>query len=714
LPKPPLTHARTRTHRAAASQAACAGLDAGHAPRLEADGLGGTYLLRGGGGERLAMFKPCDEEPFAPNNPKGFAGRAAGPGASPRAVRVGEAAYREVAAYLLDHGHFCRVPRTALVRLSHPCAAFHVAAAGGAAAVPKLGSLQEFVRHDYDASEHGTSRFPVAEVHRLGILDLRLFNTDRHTGNILIRAAPPARARAPQHCRSALELGGAAGGAPAASSLVGALSGDAVELVPIDHGYCLPENLEAVYFEWLHWPQASMPFSRETLQYIASLDGDADAAMLARELPELRPAARRLLQLTTLTLQRAAAAGLCLAEIGALMSRPLVRIGEEPSALERVMAASLEALAARAASASASPSPGASPHGAAPHGASPGSAHSESSDADADAEADAEGDAGWAEESPLGELSEGDEDAAAASLRPTPSATPRIAVPGRVAAAAHHGASDEFGFQFDLDDGDDGDDADGSSSAHGDSGSASAFSSHASSATDGTAGGGGMGTTPGSFMAAAHAARSPSRPRPAAPSARHAMGAGASGAAAGGSSAWSPRRGGVRSAPRPAEAPLGRPTSAGAAAGAGVGMLGRSFTARPPGGAGLARRMPGSARGAAQRDAGAPAASLLRASLCGVPTEPDAHDGDAAGQGDCEGGADAASRCPASFAEVPPAAWRSFLALFVPSLDGALREHAARCAGARATQLVTHGGTRMELFGTSCPTPTGWLEKGRR
>ena len=26
-------------------------------------------------------------------------------------------------------------------------------------------------------------------------------------------------------------------------------------LVPIDHGFCLPETLEAPYFEWLHWPQ---------------------------------------------------------------------------------------------------------------------------------------------------------------------------------------------------------------------------------------------------------------------------------------------------------------------------------------------------------------------------------------------------------------------------------------------------------------------------
>lgn len=36
--------------------------------------------------------------------------------------------------------------------------------------------------HDGDTSEVGASRFSVADVHRIGILDVRLFNTDRHAG----------------------------------------------------------------------------------------------------------------------------------------------------------------------------------------------------------------------------------------------------------------------------------------------------------------------------------------------------------------------------------------------------------------------------------------------------------------------------------------------------------------------------------------------------
>ena len=32
-----------------------------------------------------------------------------------------------------------------------------------------------------------------------------------------------------------------------------------LSLVPIDHGFCLPEALEPPYLEWQHWPQARSP-----------------------------------------------------------------------------------------------------------------------------------------------------------------------------------------------------------------------------------------------------------------------------------------------------------------------------------------------------------------------------------------------------------------------------------------------------------------------
>jgi hypothetical protein len=239
-----------------------------------------------------------------------------------------------VAAYLLDHAHFARVPHTTLVRASHPV--FHYAqtahlappaapacavagacdvcvdensggGGGGGAATeqaapgwlpPKLGSLQEFVVHLADTSELGSGRLSKRDVHRIGVLDVRLFNTDRHAGNILVcnpGTAPAGGsgtdgqlAGGPSRLRAASGVGGA-GLAPAGVPAP-------FDLVPIDHGFCLPDSLEAPYFEWLHWPQAMLPFEAEELDYIAGLDADADVALLRGELPALRPQCLRVLQ----------------------------------------------------------------------------------------------------------------------------------------------------------------------------------------------------------------------------------------------------------------------------------------------------------------------------------------------------------------------------------------------------------------------------------
>lgn len=154
---------------------------------------------------------------------------------------------REVAAYLLDRG-FAGVPASVLVKARHPALCYNLdSSSSSSAASPyapapslpmKLSSLQAFIPHDCDSSEMGPSRFSVRDVHRIGILDIRLFNTDRHAGNMLVRKGCDG-----QH-----------------------------QLVPIDHGFCLPEALDAPYFEWLHWPQAMLPFSEEELAYIRALD----------------------------------------------------------------------------------------------------------------------------------------------------------------------------------------------------------------------------------------------------------------------------------------------------------------------------------------------------------------------------------------------------------------------------------------------------------
>lgn len=247
--------------------------------------MGGTYFFSDEKGRKTAIVKPCDEEALAPNNPKGYVGRSLGePGWKPT-IRVGEAAMREVAAYLLDDG-WAKVPTSVLVRARHPIfcynnrmssarqssmdlaamatpqATLSVEAPGSAgAALPmKLGSLQEFVPHICDTSEMGPSKFSMSDVHRIGVLDVRLFNTDRHAGNMLVREV--------QHSDRISSMGG--GGLSKLAVLP--MGRTQYELIPIDHGFCLPETLEACYFEWQHWPQAMLPFTQEELEYISNIN----------------------------------------------------------------------------------------------------------------------------------------------------------------------------------------------------------------------------------------------------------------------------------------------------------------------------------------------------------------------------------------------------------------------------------------------------------
>lgn len=104
---------------------------------------------------------------------------------------MGETGFREVAAYLLDYEHFANVPATALVKITHSVFNVNECVNGNKPhnkkLVSKIASFQQFIPHDFDASDHGTSSFPVAAVHRIGILDVRIFNTDRHAGNLLVK-----------------------------------------------------------------------------------------------------------------------------------------------------------------------------------------------------------------------------------------------------------------------------------------------------------------------------------------------------------------------------------------------------------------------------------------------------------------------------------------------------------------------------------------------
>jgi hypothetical protein len=244
---------------------------------LCSQGIGGTYFIKNEDGKRIAVFKPSDEEPGSESNPKGMVDDPLMP--------PGGGSIREVAAYVLDQG-FAGVPETYLVSgIQHP-----------SFSSVKSGSLQRYIDHAEDP-DISSSRYSVDDVHKIGILDVRLYNMDRNEENILIQNLSSPK------------------------------------LIPIDHSYVLPSELSFLWFEWLHWKQAKQPFSEEILSYIQSIDIQKDAATL-RQLG-FEPAAIRTMMISSSLLKIAALKyGYNLNQIGSLMSRKSIK---DLSPLERMV-----------------------------------------------------------------------------------------------------------------------------------------------------------------------------------------------------------------------------------------------------------------------------------------------------------------------------------------------------------------------------------------
>ncbi|KAF0695235.1 Aste57867_13927 [Aphanomyces stellatus] len=252
------------------------------------DGTGGVYACRSRLNRFVGIFKPSDEEPAAPCNPKAH-GDIVRPG-----IPVGQMAVRECMAFLADVDHVARVPPTALALAKHD--SFN-------STRKKLGSFQLYVPHECSAEDVGASVFAVDDVHAIACLDIRLLNQDRHTGNLLVQRRSKDTTTA---------------------------------LIPIDHGCCLPEldHLEETTFAWMTWPQARMPLTAATRAYIAALDSFAQE----KTMKHLRPPPKALLTLHvgTLFLKKCAAAGLTVADMAQLLVRPVVSM---PAPIEGVVGA---------------------------------------------------------------------------------------------------------------------------------------------------------------------------------------------------------------------------------------------------------------------------------------------------------------------------------------------------------------------------------------
>eukprot|EP00262_Sarcandra_glabra_P017053 TRINITY_DN571_c0_g1_i1.p1 TRINITY_DN571_c0_g1~~TRINITY_DN571_c0_g1_i1.p1 ORF type:complete len:585 (+),score=100.41 TRINITY_DN571_c0_g1_i1:551-2305(+) len=280
-----------------------AGLEKGFSPIVSSEGSGGAYFMQDLSGHNcVSVFKPIDEEPMAVNNPRGLPLSVDGEGLK-KGTRVGEGALREVAAYLLDHPMsgrrsfssdevgFSGVPPTVMIRCLHR-GFNHPEGYVYKAENFKIGSLQLFVKNHGSCEDMGPRAFPVEEVHKISVLDIRLANADRHAGNILV-------------CKEG-EVG-------------------RIVLVPIDHGYCLPENFEDCTFDWLYWPQACKPFSSETIDYIKSLDAEQDIALLKFHGWDLSLECSRTLCISTMLLKKGVERGLTPFAIGSIMCRETLK-----------------------------------------------------------------------------------------------------------------------------------------------------------------------------------------------------------------------------------------------------------------------------------------------------------------------------------------------------------------------------------------------------
>eukprot|EP01063_Lacrimia_lanifica_P013547 TRINITY_DN2019_c0_g1_i1.p1 TRINITY_DN2019_c0_g1~~TRINITY_DN2019_c0_g1_i1.p1 ORF type:complete len:468 (+),score=161.60 TRINITY_DN2019_c0_g1_i1:381-1784(+) len=243
-------------------------------PELTLEGTGGVYFVSDASGGKVGVYKPSDEEVSSQANPRGCTE------VLKKTIPPGEGWKREIAAYRLDHGHFAGVPETFQMRM--PRSYFQ-------SAEDKVGSFQRFVPSYAESWDVLPNVLPVEDIHRIAILDIRLCNSDRHGGNVLV---------------------------------VKEEADDVAErLVPIDHGCCFPTDLSELEFEWLLWSQSKAPLSPESLDYIRRLDAAQDARILKDELG-IAPICADYVHVATRLLQIAAEAGLTLRHVGLMMRRP--------------------------------------------------------------------------------------------------------------------------------------------------------------------------------------------------------------------------------------------------------------------------------------------------------------------------------------------------------------------------------------------------------
>ena len=319
------------------------------------EGTSGVYKLRNNNKEIRAIFKPFDEEPFTPNNHKGYKGKF-GSSSFREGILSGEGTFREVAAFLIDRNNKFEVPQTSFIEIAHwsfdnhseemmsidsntiktykkggiiqkfllenvlnkqnhrPTIStyssdendltdeshFNYMKTNRFNYVPrKYGSLQKFVKSSGVAADFSSSLYSVEEVHKIAVLDLRILNCDRNEENILVR-----KKRSKNYWEESGEN---------KDKFV-------YKLIPIDHALSFPDCLKIYDFEicWTSWDQAQVEFSQEMKEYIKNINILEDMRRISQYI-KLRENCWKYLRVSNTVLKECAKYNLTLYEISQLI-----------------------------------------------------------------------------------------------------------------------------------------------------------------------------------------------------------------------------------------------------------------------------------------------------------------------------------------------------------------------------------------------------------
>ncbi|KAG2277531.1 hypothetical protein Bca52824_060086 [Brassica carinata] len=246
------------------------GLNNGNPPVRTDEGTGGTYLMQDSTGLNYVSVFKPMDEEPMAVNNPLQLPVSSDGQGLKRGTRVGEGAIREVAAYLLDH------PKNG-----------SKSQVMGFAGVPPTAMVRSF--HKVYNNPKGVDSCCTKDA-KVGSLQMFMKNRKGKDGKTV--------------------------------------------LIPIDHGYCLPENFEDCTFEWLYWPQAKVPFSEDILNYVNSLDAEQDIALLRLNGWDVPEAVSRTLRISTMLLKKGVERNLTPYQIGSMMCRETVN---KDSAIEEIV-----------------------------------------------------------------------------------------------------------------------------------------------------------------------------------------------------------------------------------------------------------------------------------------------------------------------------------------------------------------------------------------